>query len=101
MESITRNDLLDIREAFLKEKLDAQTQNIIAKVLKDVKNEAKVAFSYNKFFAVNKDTKYYIKYVYKRFREVFVDCDISLKIHFEGRLYKDDLTSLEVNIDWS
>ena len=45
MESITRNDLLDIREAFLKEKLDAQTQNIIAKVLKDVKNEAKVAFS--------------------------------------------------------
>ena len=101
MTSITRCDLLNIREVFLKEQIHEQTQNIIAKVLKDLKKEAKVNFSYNKFFAVSKDTKYYTKYIYKQFREVFIDCDIFLKIHFEGRLFKEDLNTLEVDIDWS
>ena len=100
MASITRSELLDIREAFLKKEHYKEIQNIIACVLKDIKNEAKFVYSYNKFFNVDSKMKYYIKDLYKHFQEVFIDCNILLKIHYEGRLFKDDLHTLEVIISW-
>ena len=98
--TITRYELLSIRETFLKNEHDKEIKNIIAKVLKDVKNEAKVSYSYNNFFAVNSKMRFFIKDLYQQFQEVFIDCNIRLKIHYEGRLYKDEMHTLEVSINW-
>ena len=99
--ALTKQDLANIRESHLRSQFQPILDKLLQDVVKDVKKAAKETTYLHKHYMTSPHAKKFMKETYDAFYEVFPECFVQIKYKTDTRLYKEDLHTLQVKIDWS